>query len=66
MLGPDRTLGALEVLAEMPCRDTAEAISQVRVLECPGAALFDVMEDHTELALAMIARLASMRLDARW
>lgn len=57
-------LGALEVLAEVPYEVVAEAITEVRALECPSIALFDVMEDHAELALSMLARLASELLAA--
>jgi CRP-like cAMP-binding protein len=67
LLGPGEALGALEVLAEVPYQATAEAITCVRSLECPSIALFDMMEDHTELALSMITRLASVLLDGgRW
>lgn len=67
LLGPSEALGALEVLAEVPYEATAEAITGVRALECPSIALFDVMEDHTEFALSMIMRLASVLLDGgRW
>jgi len=67
LLGPGEAFGALEILAEVPYQTTAETITDVRALECPSIALFDMMEDHTELALSMIARLASVLLDhGRW
>jgi len=52
-------IGALETLAEMRHRTTHEATTPVRVLEIAAAAMFDVLEDHTDLGLTMIARLAT-------
>jgi len=62
-LGPNDALGVVESLAESAYTITAEATTPVRALECPSISLFDVIEDHTELALSLIARLASELLD---
>jgi CRP-like cAMP-binding protein len=64
VLGPNDALGVVESLAETAYTMSAEAVTPVRALECPSIALFDVIEDHTDLALALIARLASEILDA--
>ncbi|HSN30943.1 MAG TPA: cyclic nucleotide-binding domain-containing protein [Kofleriaceae bacterium] len=58
-LGPGSTIGALETLAEMPHAATIHATSRVRVLESGASALFDVIEDHTDLGMAMLASFAS-------
>jgi CRP-like cAMP-binding protein len=63
VLGPNDALGVVESLAEVAYAVTAEAITPVRVLETPSISLFDVIEDHTDLALALISRLASELLD---
>lgn len=62
-LGPNDALGVVESLAESAYAVTAEAATPVRVLECPSISLFDVIEDHTDLALALVGRLASELLD---
>jgi CRP-like cAMP-binding protein len=58
-LGPGHTLGALELLAERPYRATIEATTPVRALETSANALFDVLEDHTDLGMAMLASFAT-------
>ena len=63
VLGPDGAIGSLEVLAATPHVETAEAITPARLLEVPAIALFDVIEDHTDLGLAMVASLASAIFD---
>jgi CRP-like cAMP-binding protein len=55
-------LGGLETLAEVPHAD-AEAVTSVRALHITSAALFDVMEDHTDFALAIVRKLATELLD---
>lgn len=62
-LGPNDAVGVIESLAERSYTITTEAETPVRVLACPNSALFDVIEDHTDLALALIGRLASELLD---
>lgn len=63
VVGPGDAIGALEMLGEVPHRETAEALTPVRALECPAAAVLDLIEDHTDLALAMVASLAGELLD---
>jgi CRP-like cAMP-binding protein len=63
-LGPNDAIGVLESLADAAYTVTTDALSPVRVLECPSISLFDVIEDHTDLALALISRLASELLDS--
>lgn len=58
------SLGGLELLAEMPLTRSVEAVTAVRTLRIPGGALFDVLEDHTDFALAMIATFAGALLDS--
>lgn len=62
-LGPNDALGVVESLAESTYMITTDAVTPVRVLECPSSSLFDVIEDHTDLALSLVARLASELLD---
>jgi CRP-like cAMP-binding protein len=63
-LGPNDAIGVLESLADAAYTVTTDALTPVRVLECPSISLFDVIEDHTDLALALISRLASELLDS--
>lgn len=58
-------IGVLEILGEVPHTGTVDTLTPVRALRVPAAALFDVMEDHTDFALAIVARLASEVLDAQ-
>jgi CRP-like cAMP-binding protein len=62
-LGPNVAIGVVEALAETAYTTTAEATTLVRALEIPSISLFDVIEDHTDLALSLVARLASALLD---
>ncbi len=52
--------GLLETLAERRHGVTIEAATEVRTLATTGAALFDVLEDHSDLGLAMLAAFARM------
>lgn len=63
VLGPGHAPGALEALADAPFAATLSTLTPVRALRIPNAALFDVLEDHTDLALAMIESLAGALLD---
>ena len=63
-LGPNDAIGVVESLAESTYIATTEAVTPVRALECPSIALFDVIEDHTDLGLALVSRLASELLDS--
>ena len=64
IVGPGHAIGALETLGEVPFTATIRTLAAVRALRCPGAALFDVLEDHTDLALGMIESLSGSVLDA--
>ena len=57
-------IGLFETLASAPHGSTVEALTQVRALASTGAALFDVLEDHGDVGLAMLATLAGAMLDA--
>jgi CRP-like cAMP-binding protein len=66
--GPDvinagAALGALETLAELPSVSDVDAVTSVRALRVPSAALFDVMEDHTDFAIGITSKLAGEVLD---
>jgi CRP-like cAMP-binding protein len=57
------TIGGLECLAESSYVTTAVAATPVRALRFPASVLFDVMEDHTDFAIALLRRLAGSLLD---
>ena len=63
--GPGDAIAPLEALAELRHERTLEADTPVRALQCTAAAIFDVIEDHTDLGLAMIRTFASRLADAR-
>lgn len=60
---PNDAVGLLETVAEQGHAFTTSAVVPTRALRVPAMALFDVMEDHTDLALGMITRLAGDLLD---
>ena len=60
---PHAMLAGLETLGELPYLADVDALTPVRALRLPSAALFDVMEDHTDFAIALLARLAGDLLD---
>jgi len=57
------SLGHLETLANLHHIDTIETVSAVRALRSSGPAMLDVLEDHTDVGLAMIATFAAAMLD---
>lgn len=63
VVGPGYVVGALEALGELPHAATSVALTPVRALRCPSSVMFDVLEDHTDLALAMIESLAAALVD---
>lgn len=65
VVGPGYAVGALEALAELPHAATSVTLTPVRALRCPSGVMFDVLEDHTDLALAMIEALATALVDLR-
>jgi CRP-like cAMP-binding protein len=58
-LGPGHAFGALETLADLPHPATLESRTMVRALESSAGAMFDVLEDHTDLGIAMLASVAA-------
>ena len=63
-LGPGDAIGHLEVLGNLPHRETVEVIAPVRALKIDAPSLFDVIEDHTDFGRAILAVLADALLDA--
>jgi hypothetical protein len=51
------------MLAEAPRETTLRATSAGRGLRCSLTAIFDVIEDHADFGLAMIATFAATLLD---
>ncbi len=64
VIGPGQAIGALETLGEVPFTATIRGLAGIRALRFPAAALFDVLEDHTDLALSMVESFAAAILDA--
>jgi CRP-like cAMP-binding protein len=62
-LGPGQHFGFVETLALAQHSYTLEATSQLRVLASPGPAILDVLEDHTDVGVAMITAFATALLD---
>lgn len=58
-LGPGHAIGALETLADLPYPATLESRTKVRALESSATAIFDVLEDHSDLGIAMLASVAA-------
>lgn len=63
VMAPNDMLGMLETLAEQVHQATLVAEASVRTLRISATALVDVMEDHTDLALALVSQLAGEVLD---
>lgn len=63
VLVPGQSVGALETLAMVPHAHDVETVTAVRALRTPAAAVYDVMEDHTDFALNVLGRLANDLLD---
>jgi CRP-like cAMP-binding protein len=63
ILRPGDTFGLVETLAAHPLAMTLEAVDRVRALASSSAALLDVLEDHTDLGLALLATLAHQLMD---
>jgi CRP-like cAMP-binding protein len=57
-------IGGLETLAGGRHTSTVEAVTATRALVSRGDAVLDVIEDHTDLGLAMIEAIAGGLLDA--
>ena len=63
-LRPGDAIACLEALAELRHQTTLEAATRVRALATPAPAMLDVIEDHTDLGLAMVRSFAGELLDA--
>ncbi|HEY4055314.1 MAG TPA: cyclic nucleotide-binding domain-containing protein, partial [Kofleriaceae bacterium] len=63
ILGPGNSIGAIESLGEIALTASVTTLTPVRALKFPNTALLDVLEDHTDLALAMVERLAATLLE---
>jgi CRP-like cAMP-binding protein len=64
LLGPGESIGAFEALAGTRHACDVVATSPTFTLACPAPAIFDVLEDHTDLALSMVAVFARRLLDS--
>lgn len=64
VLGPGEPLGLLETLAGVAHTATADSATPVRALRSRGPAILDVLEDHTDVGLAMVSTFAAALLDA--
>jgi CRP-like cAMP-binding protein len=64
LLGPGSVIGVLESLAGLRHTSTIAVVTPVRALEIASTVIFDVLEDHPDLGLAMLATLAGELLDA--
>jgi CRP-like cAMP-binding protein len=62
VLGPGAHVGHLEALAAAPFTAGVESLTQVRVLRSEAATMLDVLEDHTDMGVAMIATFANALL----
>jgi CRP-like cAMP-binding protein len=58
--------GFVETLASEAHSYTLEAATPLRVLASPGPAILDVLEDHTDVGVAMISAFAAALLDTRF
>ncbi len=63
ILGPGHAIGTLETLANLHHTATYEAVTPIRALESHAATILDVLEDHTDLALAMMQTFARSLID---
>ncbi len=64
LLEPGALVGHLETLAGLPHSATIETTLPVRALRSGSSAILDVLEDHTDVGLAMMATFAGALLDA--
>jgi CRP-like cAMP-binding protein len=64
-VGPGDSLGFLETLAGRPFAHPWTTVTDVRALRTSGSVLLDVLEDHTDIGLALVAGFSSVLLDRR-
>jgi CRP-like cAMP-binding protein len=60
--GPGASFGLLEAIAGVRPASSVQAATPVRALRANAGAILDVLEDHTDVGLAMIAAFASALL----
>jgi CRP-like cAMP-binding protein len=63
VLAPGDAIGIVEALANTPIDVTLRAATDARVLELRSATLCDVLEDHTDVALAIARALGEVLVD---
>lgn len=63
-LAPGQAFGGLETLAGVGHTATLVAVAPVRALYSSATAIFDVLEDHPDIAMSMIGALARGLLDS--
>ncbi|HEY5945806.1 MAG TPA: cyclic nucleotide-binding domain-containing protein [Kofleriaceae bacterium] len=64
VLEPGAAIGHIETLAGREHTATVETTMPVRALRSSASAIFDVLEDHTDVGLAMMSTFAGALLDA--
>lgn len=64
LLGAGTAIGQLETLAGVHHTATIETVEPVRALRSRAPAMLDVIEDHTDVGLGMIATFSGALLDA--
>jgi CRP-like cAMP-binding protein len=62
--GPGAAIGLLETMGGLRYGATITAMVPTRALRIPSAMLFDVIEDHPELGVAVVGAFAGTLLDA--
>jgi CRP-like cAMP-binding protein len=62
--GPGASIGLLETMGGLRYGATITAMVPTRVLKIPSTMLFDVIEDHPELGVAVVGAFAGTLLDA--
>jgi CRP-like cAMP-binding protein len=62
ILKPGHAIGSLETLGEVNHISTIVAETEVHALACSATAIFDVIEDHADFGIAMIASFADALL----
>ena len=63
VLEPGAAIGLLELIAGAPHAATIETATIVRALRSPASSILDVLEDHTDVGLAMLGALSGALLD---
>jgi CRP-like cAMP-binding protein len=64
ILSPGDAIGGLEMLARLRHPTDIVTLEPTRALRCSAATILDVLEDHTELGVAMLSTFARQLLDS--